>query len=103
MLVGNNAYSLDVLSIGERERVDEGLLHLYVAHGLTPGTWEERSGTRFTVDTESHRVRAAVDGEPMVLETPLEFRVEPGALRVLLPPGVEHERDVRERERVGRG
>lgn len=100
VLVGNNAYSLDVLSVGERERIDEGLLHLYVAHGLTPGTWEERSAPSFTVDTASHRVRAAVDGEPLVLETPLEFRIEPGALRVLVAPGVEDERDVGERERV---
>jgi diacylglycerol kinase family enzyme len=102
LLVGNNAYSIDLLSIGERERIDEGLLYLYVAHGVLPETWEERSGTRFTVDTHSHRVQAAVDGEPAVLETPLEFRIEPGALRVLLPPGVEDKGDVRERERVAR-
>jgi diacylglycerol kinase family enzyme len=85
VLVGNNAYSLDVLSVGERKRLDEGLLYLHVARGLTPGTWEERSGTRFTVDTAANRTRAAVDGEPVVLETPIEFRVEPGALRVLVP------------------
>ena len=28
---------------------------------------------------------AAVDGEPDVLETPITFRIEPRALRVLLP------------------
>jgi hypothetical protein len=28
---------------------------------------------------------ATVDGEPDVLETPLEFRIEPRALRVLVP------------------
>jgi diacylglycerol kinase family enzyme len=102
VLVANNAYSLDVLSLGERERLDEGRLHLYVAGGLTPGTWEERSGTRFTVDTAHRRARAAVDGEPAELDTPVEFRIEPGALRVLVPPGLEDERDVGEREGVGR-
>jgi diacylglycerol kinase family enzyme len=100
VLVGNNAYSIDLLSIGERERIDEGLLYLYIAHGVLPETWEERSGTSFSVDTASHRVQAAVDGEPAVLETPLEFRMEPAALRVLVPPGVEDERDIRERERI---
>jgi hypothetical protein len=31
------------------------------------------------------RLRAAIDGEPAELETPLELRVEPRALRVRLP------------------
>jgi diacylglycerol kinase family enzyme len=31
-------------------------------------------------------LEAVIDGEPEVLETPVEFRVEPGALRVLVPP-----------------
>lgn len=103
VLIGNNAYSLDVLDVGERKRLDEGVLHLYVARGLTPGTWEERSGARFTVDTRSHRTRAAIDGEPVVLETPIDFATEPRALRVLVPPGGEDDRDVRERERVRAG
>jgi diacylglycerol kinase family enzyme len=102
ILIGNNRYSLDVISLGERERLDEGCLHVYVARGLTPGTWDERTAARVTVDTPSRHARAAVDGEPAELETPLEFRVEAQALRVLVPPGVEDERDVREGERVGR-
>jgi diacylglycerol kinase family enzyme len=102
VLVANNHYQLDVLSLGERERLDDGLLHLYAPTGLLPSSWEERTGTRFTIDAASHRLQAAVDGEPAELDTPLEFRIEPGALRVLVPPGVEHEHDVREREGVGR-
>jgi diacylglycerol kinase family enzyme len=47
--------------------------------------WEERSGAHFTVDARPARLRAAVDGEPEELETPIEFRVEPRALRVLVP------------------
>jgi diacylglycerol kinase family enzyme len=86
-LVANNDYQLDLFSIGERERVDEGRLHLYLAHGLLPGSWEERDGERFVIDSRRGRLRAAIDGEPAALETPLEFTVEPGALRVLLPPG----------------
>jgi len=82
VLVANNAYALDLPSIGARERLDEGKLHVYVPGGDPP----ERTGERFVVDAAAGRIEAAVDGEPDVLETPVEFRIEPRALRVLLPP-----------------
>jgi diacylglycerol kinase family enzyme len=85
VLVSNNAYTLEVLSIGERERLDEGCLHLYAPAGVARTNWEERGGERFTIDARRGRLRAAVDGEPEELETPIEFRVEPLALRVLVP------------------
>jgi diacylglycerol kinase family enzyme len=93
-LVANNDYQLDLFSLGERERLDEGQLHLYVAHGLLPGSWEERRGERFVIDSARGRLHAARDGEPAELTTPLEFAVEPKALRVLLPPDVEDVGDV---------
>lgn len=86
VLVANNHYKLDLFSIGEREHLDEGLLHLYVAAGWVPTTWEERRGGQFTVDARAGHLRAAVDGEPEELETPLRFEIEPAALRVLVPP-----------------
>jgi diacylglycerol kinase family enzyme len=85
VLVANNHYKLELLSLGERGRLDAGALHLYVAHGWWPRTWEEEAGTEFTVDARAGRLRAAVDGEPEELETPLRFEIEPRALRVLLP------------------
>ena len=85
ILVANNRYALDVMSIGERERLDGGLLHLYVAEGWLPRSWVERTGTLFTVDARPSRLRATVDGEPETLELPLEFRILPRALTVLLP------------------
>lgn len=85
VLVSNNAYTLEVLSVGERERLDEGVLHLYAPTGLLRSSWEERSSERFTIDARAGRLHAAVDGEPELLETPIEFRIEPRALRVLLP------------------
>jgi diacylglycerol kinase family enzyme len=84
-LVANNRYALDLFSLGERERVDEGRLYLELAAGWRPGAWEERAAERFTIDTANHELEAAIDGEPATLETPLEFRVEPRALRVLVP------------------
>ncbi|MGZ4333971.1 MAG: diacylglycerol/lipid kinase family protein [Gaiellaceae bacterium] len=85
VLVSNNAYELSVLSIGERERLDEGALYVYAPTGVLRGDCEGRSCTQLTIDARSHRLPAAVDGEPEVLETPLAFRIEPQALRVLVP------------------
>jgi diacylglycerol kinase family enzyme len=77
LLVGNNAYTLT----GSRERLDEGLLHLYTPAG------ELRTATRVVVGTQRKQVRAAIDGEGVVLSTPIELTIEPGALRVLVPRG----------------
>lgn len=78
VLVANNAYGVDFPTIGARDRLDEGKLHLYL-----PG--DERTGERFVVDASAGRLDAAVDGEPDVLPMPMEFRIEPRALRVLVP------------------
>jgi diacylglycerol kinase family enzyme len=86
-LVANNDYSLDLFSIGERERLDEGRLHVYLARGWRPNSWDETTSERLTLDSETSSLRAAVDGEPTTLETPVEFSIEPRALRVLVPPG----------------
>jgi len=87
VLVANNGYKLDLFSLDERERLDEGLLHVYSAEGLLPGKWEERTGERFEIDSGAGWLRAAIDGEPERLDTPIEFTIEPQALRVLVPPG----------------
>jgi hypothetical protein len=89
VLVANNDYSLDLLSLGERARIDEGLLHLYIPHGLRRITWDERSCTELELGSPLTRLRAAIDGEPVELETPLQFRIEPGALRLLVPRAPE--------------
>jgi diacylglycerol kinase family enzyme len=86
ILVANNHYRLDLFSIGERERLDDGHLHLYAAEGVLPTTWLERTAEHFVVDVAGDTVEAAVDGEAVELETPLEFKIEPRALRLLLPP-----------------
>lgn len=85
-LVSNNDYRLDLLSLGERDRLDEGRLHLYTTSGWRL-RWEEHGYERLTIDVAGHRVRAAIDGEPVALVAPLEFSIEPAALRMLLPPG----------------
>jgi diacylglycerol kinase family enzyme len=85
LLIANNAYALDLFSLGERERLDGGLLHLYIADGPLPPRWTERTGERFTIELGAKCVRAAIDGEPVELSSPLEVRIEPRRLRLLLP------------------
>jgi diacylglycerol kinase family enzyme len=80
VLVANNAYRVDFPTVGSRDRLDEGKLHLYV-----PG--DERVGERFVVDAAAVQLQAAIDGEPDVLRAPIRFRIEPRALRVLVPDG----------------
>ena len=105
VLVANNDYRIESMAdLGERARLDEGLLHAYVieavsrralvallaraavrnvgeAEGLVEWTAES-----FSVESSRPRIHAAIDGEPVVLETPLAFEVKPRALRVLVPP-----------------
>lgn len=85
VLVSNNEYKLDFVSLGERDRLDAGRLGLYVPTGLLRSGWIERQAETFTIDARAGRLDAAVDGEPEVLETPIEFTIEARALRVLLP------------------
>ena len=85
IVVGNNRYDVDLFTLGERERLDEGKLHLWAAAGWLPHAWEERIGPRFTIELGRPRIAAAIDGEPVVLELPLELESLPRALRILLP------------------
>jgi diacylglycerol kinase family enzyme len=88
VLVANNEYELTLFELGARDSLTGGRLHVYSADGLLPRTWDERAGIAFTLEAPE-RLRAAVDGEPAGFESPLEFRIEPRALRVLVPPGRE--------------
>lgn len=85
IFVGNNAYELDVFNVGERERLDEGVLRLYTLEGWLPTAWTDRKGTSFSVEIPDSKIEAASDGEPVELDSPLRFEVRPSALRVLLP------------------
>lgn len=85
LLIGNNRYDVELSTLGERKRLDEGELQLWAADGWTPHGWEERVADRFTIELDGRRVKAAIDGEPATLESPLELESLPGALRVRVP------------------
>jgi diacylglycerol kinase family enzyme len=86
VVVANNAYGFKPpVTIGARERLDEGMLHLYLVNAARA---HERAARRFVVDAAAKRIDAAVDGEPAILTTLIEFRIAPRALRVLVPERV---------------
>lgn len=90
ILVANNSYTpLQTFALGERDRLDAGTLSLYVAAGMLPRHWDERRTERIVVDARDEQLHAAIDGEPARLETPIELRVDPLALRVRLPRAKE--------------
>ena len=91
LLVANNEYRVDLFAIGERDRIDEGTLAIYAARGLRRLRWTERKAREVRIETGRSPIRAAVDGEPAALESPLELRVEPAALRLRLPEEYEAE------------
>jgi diacylglycerol kinase family enzyme len=105
VLIGNNDYRIESMAdLGGRERLDEGILLAYVIEAVSrraivgllfraaTGRLEEAEGLvelaarRLTVDLPHQRIHAAIDGEPVVLEAPLEFEIRPRRLRVLVPP-----------------
>lgn len=86
LLVSNNEYAVDLLSLGRRARLDEGTLVLYAARGMRRLRWTERRASEIFVETRRRSVRVAVDGEPTRFPSPVTLRVAPGALRLLVPP-----------------
>jgi diacylglycerol kinase family enzyme len=104
LVVANNDYGIGSLAdLTERERLDEGLLHAYALEAVGRARlvallaraaadrlegaagWMEWAAPRFRVESRRERIRAALDGEPVVLRPPLDFEVKKGALRVLVP------------------
>jgi diacylglycerol kinase family enzyme len=85
IFVGNNCYELSLFTVGERDRLDTGELFLWTAEGWLPTAWERRTGRRFEIETDGERIRAAIDGEPAVLQSPVTVESLPGALRLRLP------------------
>jgi diacylglycerol kinase family enzyme len=103
VFIGNNDYTMAGFAIGERTRLDAGRLSLYVAQrpgrlGLLRLAWsalrgrlaQERdfdvlSTVSMVIETRHKRLRVATDGEVSIMQTPLHYRIRPGALHVIAP------------------
>jgi diacylglycerol kinase family enzyme len=103
VLVGNNEYRMVGLQAGSRDSLVGGSLAVYVLNaerrlGLIRLAWqvllkgvEEAKELdlltveQATIETRRRRLQVALDGEVVPLESPLEYRIRPLALRVHVP------------------
>jgi diacylglycerol kinase family enzyme len=104
VFIGNNAYQIDGLHLGERARLDEGKLFVYLAPRLRAhqlpmllvkaligrarrsGDFEIVPAAESWIGTAKiRRQRVALDGEVKPMNTPLHYRIRAKALRVVVP------------------
>ncbi len=103
VFVGNNDYRLEGFDIGRRGRLDCGVLTVYTSRSCTSGSlislafrallgrlrqaddFVESSATTLRVRSRHRRLLVAMDGEVSRMATPLEFRILPRSLQVLVP------------------
>ena len=101
LFVGNNEYEINVLSLGQRARLDGGRLGLYMARCKSrlkmfsvivrallgrldaAPELEAQAVTEARVDLRRRRVRVALDGEVTTMRPPLFYRIRAAALPVL--------------------
>jgi len=104
--VSNNPYVLDsFLEATERHSIDTGELGVIALTAATgkdaaalvtlaavggrkrSRNWHELTAEAFEVRSRSGKAFAGVDGEALEMDTPLDFRIHPGGLRLLVPQG----------------
>jgi YegS/Rv2252/BmrU family lipid kinase len=103
LFVGNNDYRLALPAAGSRERLDGGDLCVMVMRSKSlagflaatgraliglgrPDDMVRIEGVRqLTVDSTRSHLTVAMDGETLALTPPLDFRIKPKALRVIVP------------------
>ena len=103
VFIGNNKYEMEGLNIGERGRLDAGELCLFVAKGVRRldlvrlaflailGRLHDASDfdvlitDQISIETRRPRVSVSTDGEVNQMNTPLNYLIHPGALRVIVP------------------
>jgi YegS/Rv2252/BmrU family lipid kinase len=103
LFVGNNEYQIAGFNLGSRACVNGGNLGLYMSHGtgrfglfrlafhaLFGRVDQAKDFDAFCVkeariETRKRCLLVALDGEIERMETPLNYRIRPAALRVLVP------------------
>src|SRR6185503_1971951 len=103
VFVGNNAYRMEGFDIGVRGRIDCGELSVYLTRRrgrfaflalslralfgrLHQGhDFEAATVRELRIDARHRRLLVALDGEVETMELPLEYRIRPAALQVVVP------------------
>jgi diacylglycerol kinase family enzyme len=116
VLVSNNQYGMgDIAGLGRRARLDRGTLGVFAvtvnsaaqAAGLLRGRnsrgLTSLAGREVVIDADAAQIPVGVDGEALVLDTPVRCVVRPGALRVRVPrdrPGVPDPKPIMDWKRL---
>ena len=104
--ISNNPYAIESsFDAGQRRRIDTGELGVIALTGTTgkdaagvlalaavgqrnrSRNWHEFTAEAFEIRSRSGTAFAGVDGEALEMATPMEFRIYPGGLRLLVPEG----------------
>ena len=103
VFVGNNEYAMDLFNIGARDRLDKGVLSIYITQRTSrfklinlarravlgnlrnDKDFLELRSNEVKIATRHKRLRVAFDGEIEVMKPPLEYKVRSRALRVIVP------------------
>ena len=104
VFVGNNRYQLHWPALGQRLRLDSGMLDLMVLREANPwyimraiwlvsrGRVKEVRGLEtglrgeLVVNSRRRHLRIGIDGETLLMDCPLHYRIRPAALRVRVDP-----------------
>ena len=116
VLVSNNQYGMgDIAGLGRRARLDRGNLGMFAvtvnsapqAAGLLRGRnsrgLTSLAGREVVIDADASQIPVGVDGEALLLDTPVRCTVQPGALRVRVPrdrPGVPDPKPIMDWKRL---
>lgn len=103
VFIGNNVYRMQGFDIGTRERLDEGVLSVYVAQHCgrlrlvalalralfgrlaQAHDFTMLSTPEITIGTRHAHLAVSTDGEVQTMRSPLCYRSRPGILKVLAP------------------
>jgi diacylglycerol kinase family enzyme len=103
VFIGNNGYILEGFDIGKRERLDAGILNVYTTRCASPAglfglalrallgrlrqadDFMEAGARSLRVQSRHKRLLVATDGELNAMDTPLDFRIRPRSLQVIVP------------------
>jgi len=103
VFVGNNEYAMESFDIGLRDRLDRGVLSVYITHGTSrlkliglavralfgrlrdDKDFLALSSNEVKIETRHKRLRIAFDGELDVMQPPLLYRIRSRAMRVIVP------------------
>ncbi|MEO8398686.1 MAG: diacylglycerol kinase family protein [Ignavibacteriaceae bacterium] len=103
VFIGNNEYSTDFLNVGSRESINKGTLSVYfpnnssrlsmlrfALNGLLNRLDQQKDFTiiltkKLLIKIKKKKIDVSLDGEVVKLETPLEYKIHPKKLNVIVP------------------